>query len=148
MNFQRHFVVLESTALFPAEGTPAANAGTATGTPPAVPPPAEQGGGEAGGWFGPVTILMYAAVFGAVYFLLIRPQKKRDKAVREMQASLKVGENIVTTGGLYGTIISIGEDCFVVEFGTNKGIRVPVRKSDVLAVKEPVLKPAKEAAAK
>ena len=61
--------------------------------------------------------------------------------MNEMQASIKVGDSILTSAGLYGKIVGVGEDCFIVEFGTNKGIHIPVRKSDVLGVKDPVLTP-------
>ncbi|MCL1997949.1 MAG: preprotein translocase subunit YajC [Turicibacter sp.] len=102
-------------------------------------PPAEQP--AAGG----MNILMMVAVWGLVlggfYFLTIRPQRKRDKQMREMQAAIKVGDNVITSGGLYGKVADLGEDCFVVEFGTNRGTRIPIRKTDVLGIKTPQLTP-------
>jgi len=86
---------------------------------------------------GPFVILIYVVIIGAMYFFMVRPQRKRDKEAKAMQAAIKTGDDIVTSGGLYGRVISVGEDCFVIEFGTNKGIRVPVRKSDILGVKSP-----------
>jgi preprotein translocase subunit YajC len=47
----------------------------------------------------------------------------------------------VTTNGLFGKIADVGEDCFVVEFGTNRGVRIPVLKTDVVAVREPKMTP-------
>ena len=48
-------------------------------------------------------------MFVLFYFLLIRPQKKRQNAVKEMQSSLKKGDKVVTIGGLHGTVDSIDE---------------------------------------
>ncbi|MDL2249000.1 preprotein translocase subunit YajC, partial [Tyzzerella sp. OttesenSCG-928-J15] len=56
---------------------------------------------------------------------------------------LKVGDTVCTTGGLFGKIVEIGDEVFVVEFGTNRGLRVPVLKSDVVIAKDPLVKGAK-----
>jgi preprotein translocase subunit YajC len=52
-----------------------------------------------------------------------------------------VGDNVITNGGLYGRVSDVGDDAFIVEFGTNRSIKIPVRKSDVLGIKEPKLTP-------
>ena len=83
--------------------------------------------------------VMYVLFFGAAWFLIIRPQRKRQKTQQDMQAALKVGDNIVTNSGMYGKIVDIGADVYVVEFGTIKGVRIPVAKAEILAVKEPSL---------
>ena len=80
---------------------------------------------------------LYAAIIVGFYFLTIRPQRKRDKKMKELHATLKVGDNVLTTGGMYGRIADVGQDCFIVEFGTNRGIRIPVRKSDILGIHTP-----------
>ena len=54
------------------------------------------------------------------YFMLIRPQKKRDKEVKNMLSNLKVGDRVKTIGMLYGRIISIKDDTVTLEVGTNK----------------------------
>ena len=51
------------------------------------------------------------------YFLLIRPQRKKDKAVKNMLDSLKVGDRICTIGGLYGTITAIKNDTITLAMG-------------------------------
>jgi len=84
---------------------------------------------------------IWALVIVGFYFLTIRPQRKRDKAMKEMQSSIKVGDNVVVSGGLFGRVADLGQDCFVVEFGTNRGVRIPVRKSDVLGIQTPQLTP-------
>lgn len=55
-----------------------------------------------------------------LYFLMIRPQQKREKAQKEMRAALKVGDKILTIGGIVGTIVKIQEDTVVIETGDNK----------------------------
>ncbi len=96
------------------------------------------------GGFGGTGLLLYAALLGGLYFFLIRPQRKREKEIRAMQDALTVGDQIVTSSGLFGTITAVGEDCFVVEFGTNKGVRIPIRKVDIIGKKAPNLTPGKE----
>lgn len=54
------------------------------------------------------------------YFLLIRPQQKRDKAVKSMRESLKTGDEIVTIGGLVGKIMKVTDDTVTVEVGADK----------------------------
>ena len=61
--------------------------------------------GEMLGMFMPLILM-----FVIFYFLLIRPQKKKDKKVKEMLAALKAGDRICTIGGIYGTITSIKDD--------------------------------------
>lgn len=60
-------------------------------------------------------ILMYAVIFGAMYLILIRPQKKKQKEEKRMRENLQVGDEIVTIGGIYGRVISLKEDTIVVE---------------------------------
>ncbi|HZJ58122.1 MAG TPA: preprotein translocase subunit YajC [Clostridia bacterium] len=62
-------------------------------------------------------IILLIAVF---YFMIIRPQRKKDKENREMLASLTVGDNITTIGGICGKITSIREDIVIVEVGADK----------------------------
>jgi len=99
--------------------------------------PAPQGIGGMFAEMGPFVWIIWGAVIVGFYFLTIRPQRKRDKQMKEMQATMKVGDNVVTSGGWYGKIADVGHDCFIVEFGTNRGVRIPVRKSDVLGIATP-----------
>ena len=62
------------------------------------------------GTFGPIILM-----FVVFYFLLIRPQKKREKQVQEMRQAIEVGDEIVTIGGIVGRVVSIKEDTLVVE---------------------------------
>jgi preprotein translocase subunit YajC len=63
------------------------------------------------------TIIPLILMFVLFYFLLIRPQQKRQKAVRQMQSDLKKGDKIVTIGGLHGFIDSIDENKAVIKCG-------------------------------
>ena len=54
------------------------------------------------------------------YFLLIRPQQKRDKAVKAMRESLKTGDAVVTIGGLVGKIMKVTDDAVTIEVGADK----------------------------
>ena len=51
----------------------------------------------------------------AMYFLMIRPQRKKDKQIQEMRSSLQVGDEIVTIGGIIGRVVSIKDDTVVIE---------------------------------
>jgi preprotein translocase subunit YajC len=60
-------------------------------------------------------IVIYALLFGALYFFMIRPQKKKQKEEKKMRENLQIGDEIVTTGGIYGRVISLKEDTIVIE---------------------------------
>ena len=62
-------------------------------------------------------ILPLVLMFVVFYFLLIRPQKKKDKKVNEMLAALKNGDRVCTIGGIYGTITSIKDDTIELSVG-------------------------------
>jgi preprotein translocase subunit YajC len=117
--------------------TPAGDAAAPPVAP--VPTPPEPGG------FPWTIIVIYVALFAGIWFLFFRPQRKREKAMKEMQSKIGVGDNVVTTNGLFGKVADVGEDCFVVEFGTNRGVRIPVLKSDVVAIREPKMTPQPQA---
>lgn len=62
-------------------------------------------------------ILPLVLIVVVFYFLLIRPQRKKDKEVKNMLANLKVGDRITTIGGIYGTISTIKDDVITIEVG-------------------------------
>ena len=64
------------------------------------------------------TLVMMVAMVAVFYFLLIRPQRKKDKAVKNMLAALKVGDRICTIGGLYGTVSALKDDTVTLTMGT------------------------------
>ena len=63
------------------------------------------------------TLIPLILMFVLFYFLLIRPQQKRQKAVRSMQSDLKKGDKIVTIGGLHGFVDSIDDNKVVIKCG-------------------------------
>ena len=71
------------------------------------------------------TVLMqntmpFVVVLAVMYFMLISPQKKREKKLTDMRNSLEIGDGVVTAGGIVGRIISIKEDTVVIETASSK----------------------------
>lgn len=100
----------------------------------------------AGGSGGLVSMLViYAVIIGFMWFFLIRPQKKQQKQVEEMQNSIKIGDSILLNSGMYGKVLDIIGDTLIVEFGLNKSVRIPVLKSTVARAAEPNLTVGKKA---
>ena len=60
-------------------------------------------------------VVWLAVIFGAMYFIMIRPQRKKQKEEKKMRDNLQVGDEIVTIGGIYGRGISLKEDTIVIE---------------------------------
>ena len=131
-------IILTQTTSDPGLALGAGGTQTGTATPTEVVVVQETGGG---GFFGGMDIwtlvIMYGAIIAIAWFLLIRPQRKQQKQMREMQEGIKIGDNIVTSSGMYGTIAEINEETFLVEFGSGKSIRIPVGKNQVVAVRDP-----------
>ena len=72
-------------------------------------------------------------MFGAMYFLLIAPQRKKQKAHEKMMTELKAGDEVVTSGGIYGTITSVKDDRFVIRIGDNNA-KIEVGKGFISSV--------------
>ena len=103
--------------------------------------PTPGGGGPAGGMSVFIPLIL---MFGVFYLLLIRPQQKKTRQHQDMLKSLKVGDRVVTTGGLYGTIVAGGDTFIKLEIADK--VRVDVGRSYIagkVESKEP--KEAKEA---
>lgn len=64
-----------------------------------------------------ISLVMVVLVF---YFFIIRPQSKKDKEASKMRSSLQVGDDIITIGGIVGTIVNIKEDTLVIETGSDR----------------------------
>lgn len=82
------------------------------------------------------TIVWMVILFGMMYFLLFRPQKKEQKRLNAMLADMEVGDAVVTTGGFYGVVIDITEEDVIVEFGNNKNCRIPMKKGAIADVEK------------
>ncbi len=82
-------------------------------------------------------MLIYIIVIGGfMYWFMIRPQRKEQKRVSAMIESMEVGDYVVTSSGFYGVIISIQDDDCIVEFGSNKNCRIPMRKAAIAEVEK------------
>ena len=88
----------------------------------------------AGGGGGMMGILMIVALFAIMYFLMIRPQQKKQKEIQEMRKNLKVGDRVVTAGGLFGKIKEVEDTAFIVEIA--EGVRVKVDKASIFAASD------------
>ena len=75
-------------------------------------------------------IVVMVAIF---YFLIIRPQKKQEKQQSEMRSSIKVGDEIVTIGGIIGTVIIAKDDKLMIETGNDKS-KLTILRSSVKSV--------------
>src|SRR5579884_2824045 len=74
--------------------------------------------------FGPTMIIVYVLLFGAMYFFMIAPQRKKQKEHEKMLSALQSGDEIVTTGGIFGVITNVKEDRFVVRIADNTKVEV------------------------
>ena len=85
-----------------------------------------------------VQFLPMILIFVVFYFMLIRPQRKKDKEAKQMLDNLKVGDRICTIGGIYGTITRIKDDVLTVEVGDAKTqmvfARWAVKNIDTLSI--------------
>jgi len=98
-----------------------------------------QPGGGGGQGSSLMTFLPIIFIFVIFYFLLIRPQQKQKKEHQSLLANLKVGDNVLTAGGIYGRVTGIKEDKITVEISDK--VRVKVNRGHIAGiVKQDVLK--------
>ena len=91
------------------------------------------GGAEGGGGFQP--LILMGAMFAIFYFLLIRPQQKKNKEHRQMLSNLRKGDRIVTSGGIHGRITGMDENTLTVEIAEK--VRVKVSRGNVAGLLTP-----------
>ena len=114
------------TTVVPSSSSGAAADGTTTGTTMLLNPV--------------VMVILYCVVIFAVfYFMSIRPAKKRQKELTDMRDSIAVGDTVLTGTGFFGKVVDITYDCFIIEFGLNKSVNIPVLKSEIYGKQEPNL---------
>jgi len=80
-------------------------------------------------------LIMMVVFFGIFYFLLIRPQQKKNKQIQKMRSELKVGNNIITIGGIHGKILNIKDEVITIEVGSDK-VKLQVSRWAVGSIKE------------
>ncbi len=79
-------------------------------------------------------IIMLVAMFAIFYFLLIRPQQKRAKQQKELVGGLKAGDNVVTAGGIHGSITAVEDATVTIEIA--KGVKIKINRGSVTDVKQ------------
>ncbi len=84
-----------------------------------VPPESAEGGG-----FDWTIIIFLVFIFGIFYFIMIRPQRKRQKEHEQLVQTLNKGDRVVTAGGIYGVIESLSDDSIVLKVESGSTIRV------------------------
>jgi preprotein translocase subunit YajC len=104
---------------------------TAAASAFAMAPPAE--GGEGGSPYG--MLFLIVGIFAIMYFFMIRPQKKQQQKKQEMINSLKPGDKIMTTGGIYGEVKQIKEGTIRIQIDDHA--RIEIAKSAVATVVTP-----------
>lgn len=96
--------------------------------------------GEAsGGLFSNPMMLMvaYIVVLGFImYFFSIKPAKKKEKEAETMRNSIKIGDSVLLRTGMFGKVVDVTHENFIIELGLNKTVNVPVLKSEIYAVRE------------
>ena len=80
-----------------------------------------------------MSILLLVAFFALMYFLMIRPQKKKEKEDAAMRDALKVGDEIMTIGGVIGKVVKINEKSVVIATGADKN-KIEFIKSAIASV--------------
>lgn len=91
-----------------------------------------QGGGAASPGGSLISLLPIIAIFVLFYFLLIRPQQKRQKQHKEMVAALAKGDEVVTAGGTLGKVTNVGENFITLEIA--QGVQIKVQRTYVQAM--------------
>ena len=81
-------------------------------------------------------ILMIVAMFGIMYFLMIRPQQKKQKELQLARNAMKNGDKVITAGGIHGRIKEISETSMLIE--VSEGVRIRVEKTSVFASPEDI----------
>lgn len=76
-----------------------------------------------------ILVLFYGGLFAVFYFLLIRPQSKKNRAIRDMQSAIDKGDSVITSGGMYGTVHKVKDDVVIVQIADD--VRVKFQRSAI-----------------
>lgn len=77
-------------------------------------------------------ILFMLLMFGGLYFVMIRPQRKKQQELQKMVAALKKGDRVVTNGGIFGTVAGVKDNILVVRIADD--VKIEVLKSAIASV--------------
>jgi len=78
------------------------------------------------------TLIMFALIFLIFYFMIIRPQQKRQKERQKMLDAVKKGDKVVTSGGIHGTVVGLEEKTLLVQIADN--VKVKIERGSVTAI--------------
>ncbi len=92
-----------------------------------------QQGGEGKGGLGGMLIPLIL-MFGVFYFLLIRPQQKRQKAQKELMSELQKGDKVVTSGGIHGVISNVKEQTIILKAADN--VKLEITRANITRVEK------------
>lgn len=85
-----------------------------------------------------ISLLLPLGILVLMYFIMIRPEQKRQKQLDAIVSAIEVGDAVVTSGGFYGVVIDIPDDkVIIVEFGNNKNCRIPMKRNHIVEVEKP-----------
>ena len=98
---------------------------------------AQAAGGSAGGGFSQILILV--VFVGIFYFMLIRPQQKRQKEHQNLLSNLKTGDKVITSSGIHGLIANVKDTTFLVKIADN--VKIEVDKNAIASVSKSVDQP-------
>jgi preprotein translocase subunit YajC len=71
-------------------------------------------------------LLMFAIIIAIMYFMMIRPQRKRQKEIENFRRGLQVGQEVITSGGIYGKVKEINDGIVLLEIAHNVNVRVDI----------------------
>lgn len=88
------------------------------------------------GGFNYGSLLLIGGMFAILYFMMIRPQQKKQKETQQMLSSLQVNDKVITTSGIYGRIVSIkpDKDVVVIEIDDTNKVRVEFQRGAVATI--------------
>ncbi len=82
-----------------------------------------------------ISIVYMVGLFAVFYFLFIRPQRKKEKQLDELRASLQVGQKVITIGGMLATIAKVEDEVVILEVGPNR-TKMPFKKWAIATVEQ------------
>ena len=87
---------------------------------------------------GIINIFFMVAIVAIFYFFFIRPQQKKQKEIKKMREAMKVGDRVITSGGIYGKIKEVSDTTFTIEIAEN--VKIKVDKASVFATADDLSK--------
>ena len=91
----------------------------------------------ANGGYNIMFMVVWISLIVFIFWFMGGSQRKEQKRLKAMLADMQIGDNVLTTSGFYGMIIDISEDSVIVEFGSNKNCRIPMKKAAIAQIEKP-----------